>query len=352
MILGPAPPPPQVLMSWSDMDHTDAWVNALHPQGSNVMSGAWGIALALHVCQRVDVYGFTTTESQAASLGARYHYYDLQESPRLIDNLHESGWLISELAHREPRLRLHRPPSSLLPELQACNGASSVGGCPVLDPFIDPIATYGHERRGKNEYDIAPDLLTRHCSATPPTKPAYCDCAWADGGYSSLCSLAVSQPGELAKSACWWACCGAAVKGSYTCEAVTRTVKPRRLDRNDPACQQHAGRLKRWSKTTCAIRDDGLGDACPLALPVGPLSRVARAGCSGSAWGERMKYHTCAVVSNGGAMLKSGCGGRIDAAENVFRVEAPVLGPAYSSDLGSRTDAQVFGEELARHAFT
>ena len=60
-------------LSWDDMGADDAWVAALRPQGFNAMSGAWAVALALHVCQTVDVYGMMTAENAAVSVGVRYH---------------------------------------------------------------------------------------------------------------------------------------------------------------------------------------------------------------------------------------------------------------------------------------
>ena len=77
------------------------------------------------MCRLVDVYGFTTEESEAATRGSKYHYYDQAELRQTTDDLQESGRLISELARREPRLRLHRPSSTLSPELHACGGASA-----------------------------------------------------------------------------------------------------------------------------------------------------------------------------------------------------------------------------------
>jgi hypothetical protein len=59
-------------------------------------------------------------------------------------------------------------------------------------------------------------------------------------------------------------------------------------------------------------------------------------------------HNRCAVVSSGGAMLKSGCGAQIDSDyDAVFRTNCPVLN-GYEQDVGTRTDIMIDNGLISR----
>ena len=67
-----------------DLSPDDAVIRHFSGHG-NVMTGAWGIALAMHLCPGgVDVYGFTHAGTASMSRGAQYHV-------RLCDSLRTEG---------------------------------------------------------------------------------------------------------------------------------------------------------------------------------------------------------------------------------------------------------------------
>ena len=63
----------QPALGRKDLSKDDAVIRHFSGQG-NVMTGAWAIALAMHLCPGgVDVYGFTHAGTASMSRGAQYH---------------------------------------------------------------------------------------------------------------------------------------------------------------------------------------------------------------------------------------------------------------------------------------
>ena len=233
----------------------------------------------------------------------------------------------------------------------------------AADPLVDALAAAGHERP-QGGYSFGADFTDR-CRRPLPSAGS-CNCEWSNNGRGC---------GRDDGSGCWQLCCvGTTRRHSYTCEEVTRRLRPRvttvanrassggegvcRVDAQGGDGGEGAGgfpKLERWSAAACAIPTDDVigtsspfGDQCPLALPSTPLSRPAQAGCDGGVAGELIRHKTCAVVGSGGSLLGAGCGAQIDAADAVFRINAPAVGGDFAADVGSRTDAQAFNQHLMR----
>ena len=84
------------------------------------------------------MYGVTTAENRNATVGTPYHYYDEREVRSERDSLQGTGALISSLARREPRLRLHPPPAKRWPEARRLSKAELLAH--AVDPLVDVLA--------------------------------------------------------------------------------------------------------------------------------------------------------------------------------------------------------------------
>ena len=80
----------------------------------NVMTGAWGVALASHLCPNgVKMYGFT--HNGTWHMGGAYPYYD-EHGLNAADSLSSSALALSALAADRPDLvQLHTPASLSAP---------------------------------------------------------------------------------------------------------------------------------------------------------------------------------------------------------------------------------------------
>ena len=112
---------------------------AAHHKGRNVMTGAWGIALAMHLCPRgLDVYGFTHA---GGSPHTPYHYYDDKVARSLTDSLDAASVALADLARQQPRcVRVHSPVGRFT-ELSTCPHTRN-----IVDRFVDGVDHALHPR--------------------------------------------------------------------------------------------------------------------------------------------------------------------------------------------------------------
>ena len=66
------------IITKTDVPSSDETIQHFHAfVGGNVMTGAWGIALAMHVCPNgMDIYGYTHSGNLRKMHGTQYHYCD------------------------------------------------------------------------------------------------------------------------------------------------------------------------------------------------------------------------------------------------------------------------------------
>ena len=140
---------------------SDPVISHFSRPGFHVMTGAWGIALAMHACPSgVDVYGYTHEGTINMSRGVPFHYYDTAGLSQLDAPMSATSRDLSLLAEQQPRcLRLHVPDRL---ETKYQPSTSRV----ISDPFVDGIAHKGPYKR-----HIVPDLTSpvRSCSSLPPS---------------------------------------------------------------------------------------------------------------------------------------------------------------------------------------
>jgi hypothetical protein len=130
--------------------------------------------------------------------------------------------------------------------------------------------------------------------------------------------------------------------------AATQWSPPPQLIELPTACRSNTRQI-RVQHTTA--------DACSAILPAEQIKYspfcppcAQRKGGTPPAPHTR-RYSSCAIVSNGGVLLGTGCGTSIDRNEAVFRVNTPILS-GFESDVGSRTTHRLLNTpETRRHAW-
>ena len=95
-------------------DFSDYWeypIGVLQPHGSNIMSGSLGLAFALALCNRTQVYGVTHDGYRALSAHVPYHYYDTETFNSVVDDLDASSRMLSKFVREQASecVHLHAP---------------------------------------------------------------------------------------------------------------------------------------------------------------------------------------------------------------------------------------------------
>jgi len=184
------------VLGWADLElGSDATIRRFRSSKGknatrrNVMTGAYAIAIAMHLCPNgATAYGFShgeTSASLAAGGGQQvaYHYYDRNVLRNRTDNLNLSARRLAKMAREEPEcLRLHQPtpPSKISPRSAEIASRSTVPFIPrVVDPLVDslrhsywPSAYYFDVPRGFlappvttcPRLSVLPDLSSRRAS--------------------------------------------------------------------------------------------------------------------------------------------------------------------------------------------
>ena len=140
----------------------------------------------------------------------------------------------------------------------------------------------------------------------------------------------------------------------YTCDQVKRTIRPKIIrDKSGVCADRRRGNpwpmsveLPSWDRG-CDLNDERFGKRCPALLPATPL-RQPTSHNRDHAFGERLRYGTCAVVGSGGSLLGSACGAEIDAHEMVVRTNAPRTDEPYAADVGNRTTLMAINSMLSQ----
>ena len=143
-----------------DFNASDPVLRLFRVRGTNFMTGAWAVALAMRLCPRgATAFGFTHRATRAMRLGEPYHYYDNRTLNSVSDDLESFAAALSRMADAEPQcLRLHVPAAT--GDAPVASGPASPR--PIVDPLVDGIV-YG-SRDGAAQMPAAG--AGRSCRAT------------------------------------------------------------------------------------------------------------------------------------------------------------------------------------------
>ena len=131
--------------------------------GGNIMTGAWAIAIAMHLCPNgVDVYGFTHAGNLWLTQYAQYHYYEYNRANK-VDKLSDAAQALTALAEQQPNCVRLNTPTVLVPELP-CSISR-----PIVDPFVDGVP---HRFSASTYWNAQTPSLAqpvRSCPSLPPS---------------------------------------------------------------------------------------------------------------------------------------------------------------------------------------